>query len=360
MTNDVSFPAQFLVIFGGQAPASFEAARGGFSEWRNCIFRANGLRGLLTLWTQNDQADSACKLELSALAHSTDARLLPHDSAVGNHEVLAAEGRDASDQIYSFQWSSSNCITPSSPASSFSSPPSFHGLVHLSENLLNFHPPRTQTAGDCGTLTLLLCLSSSRAEEVTKIIAACRQMSNGSPTAVRSSAELPSPPSLAYNVQASFETAQTQQQQQQQQQPKQQVYSARVTNKHVSIIDPESVLQFQRQHLQLQGNEQTRQLLQENLETQQQQQDDKTYRQQEQPQKRELCEQNAQEQQQQATTFARHNSYADSPVPAGSSSMPVPEFDKWLESKGGGARQLQSMGEYCLCLREVLCPMRRK
>jgi hypothetical protein len=142
-----------------------------------------------------------------------------------------------------------------------------------------------------------------------------------------------------------------------QQQPQQPIYSARVTSKHVSIIDPESVFQFQRQQLLLQGNAQAHQHLQGIVETrqQQQQQQEELRQQQEQQEQQELDCQHEHQQQQEVTDIARHNSYSESPDPTGADgfSTSLPEFDAWIERKGGGAKQLQSMGEYCMCLREA-------
>ncbi len=105
-----------------------------------------------------------------------------------------------------------------------------------------------------------------------------------------------------------------------QQQHQQSVYSARVTNKHVSIIDPESILKFQQQH-------------------QLQQEQEQQYRQQQQQQQQEETS---------ATPLAHNNSFSDNNAAA------QPIFDEWLEMMGGGERQMQAMEEYCMCLKEVL------
>jgi hypothetical protein len=232
---DLSFPARFAAISGADVPISFEAALGWGLEWQrysssartgilrvrrvaqrcicdfhcllihpydfqiSCILRANGVRGLLTIWTQNQQAraapsrpapytgicalfssfswllkfkttcfvrlhqeavgtshplshvtlftsplphaspqsnDGGCKLELSALARCTEAALLPQSR--GRESLRAAAEEE--EQIYCFQVKI--CFLP--PAFLLSS------TSHASPNRLTLTP--------VGSILLLLLL----------------------------------------------------------------------------------------------------------------------------------------------------------------------------------------------------------
>jgi hypothetical protein len=142
---------------------------------------------LLTL----QQAADSCKLELSALAHATEALPLPMaagDAAPASSATAtaAAESVDANEQVYSFQVSApsdlqtgtslplnplpsplhaqwTSCSSPSPSFSSSSSSFSFEGLLHLSDSLHKppSHPTsNTVTSSAASTLTLLVSASA--------------------------------------------------------------------------------------------------------------------------------------------------------------------------------------------------------